>query len=188
MLVLMVGVAVLAAVAAMITWAASRHATGGVVAGDGPFRAAATSEPGEALGDGERWTVGFGIFWGLCTLLGFAPAGGLLATMMIHDEPIGGGLVGIVSLSGAALALSLIGVGVALLQDTRRAGLYGRLGLWSMAHHVAVVAVFLCLGMLERGMDAAIVAVPIIPCVVGLVHGWSATRVGEASVEVNAFV
>jgi len=88
MLVLMVGVAVLAAVAAMITWAASRHATGGVVAGDGPFRAAATSEPGEALGDGERWTVGFGIFWGLCTLLGFAPAGGLLATMMIPGQLI----------------------------------------------------------------------------------------------------
>ena len=188
MLVLMVGVAVLAAVAAMITWAASRHATGGVIAGDGPFRAAATSEPGEALGDGERWTVGFGIFWGLCTLLGFAPAGGLLATMMIHDEPIAGGLVGIVSLSGAALALGLIGVGVALLGDPRRADLYGRLGLWSMAHHVAVGAAFVAIGMLGRGMDAAIVALPIIPCVIGLAHGWSATRVGAHQVEVNAFV
>lgn len=125
--------------------------------------------------DGRSQVVaGFNVFWGVITVLFFAP-GGLLAAAIISDHSAIG------ALAVLAVCLSGFGLGVALFIASRRLLAQKKLGRvigiarWSMVHHVAVPLAFVIASSLDRSSDD-FWQLPIIPCSIGLALGWGLHR------------
>lgn len=118
--------------------------------------------------------AGFNVFWGVITVLFFAP-GGLLAAAIISDHSVVG------ALAVLAVSLSGFGLGVALFIASRRLLAQKKLGRvigiarWSMFHHVAVPAAFMIASATDRHSED-FWQLPIIPCVIGLLLGWGLQR------------
>ncbi len=121
--------------------------------------------------------AGFNVFWGVITVLFFAP-GGLLAALFIADH--NDGAIG--ALAIVLVCLSGFGLGVALFIASRRLLAQKKLGRvigiarWSMVHHVAVVLAFILASLTARHGDEDLWLLPVIPCVIGFALGWGLQR------------
>ena len=126
--------------------------------------------------------AGFNVFWGIITVLFFAP-GGLLAAAITSDHS--GGMFGAVAIG--AVCLSGFGLGVALFIAARRLLAQRKLdrvegiGVWSMVHHVAVVVAFIIAAMGGRSGDREIWLLPVLPCIIGWLLGWGLWRRARAA-------
>lgn len=125
--------------------------------------------------DGRSQVVaGFNVFWGVITVMFFAP-GGLLAAAIVSDHSTIG------ALAILAVCLSGFGLGVALFIASRRLLAHKKLGRvigiarWSMIHHAAVPVAFVIASATDRNSDD-FWQLPIIPCVIGMLLGWGLHR------------
>jgi len=118
--------------------------------------------------------AGFNVFWGVITVLFFAP-GGLLAAAIIGDHSVVGGVaVLLVCLSGFGLGVALFIASRRLLAQRKLGRVIG-IARWSMVHHAAVPVAFVIASALDRNSDD-FWQIPIIPCVIGMALGWGLHR------------
>ena len=142
-------------------------------AGEGAYRQGAVRQYRlRGLPGSVGFAAGSGFLWSLLTLVGFAPAGGLLA-LLLADE-IGGTTMGsmvslatvLVALSGAVLGVLLIVASVLVVQRAEGAVRFARgVATYSYVHHAAVALVMAITVLVEPNMVGLLLA--LIPCMIG---------------------
>lgn len=186
MLALLIGVVTFAGIALAATHLAARRGRAATVeAGEGAYRASRSTAPlPERPGEALRWSAGFGVFWALCTVFGFAPGGSALALMVMEGDPAAGYSLLAVCASGVLLSGALVWVGIRALRDPSRVSRHRPVAVWSAVHHVLVVLAFALLGDEEGVMLAGLATVP---CAAGLAHALFMARLAWPPLEVNVF-
>ncbi len=122
--------------------------------------------------DGRSQAVaGFNVFWGVVTMLFFAPAGCLAALMAFDRAPIGGIAIGLVSLDGFALGIALF-VAARRLLKLHKLEKVKSIAYWSFVHHAAVVVAF----VLAMGAFDDLALFTTIPCAIGAALAFGLIR------------
>ncbi len=155
-----------------------------VQAGAGAYRQIAL-QPMRARGTPAvvPWSAGTGFVWAALTMLVFVP-GGLLLTVIVSEASSPWGVLGSASViaicaSGFALAIGMITSGLGLLRCRPHAARKARrVAIWSILHHVAVLATMIAIDAV-RGDDAVLVSMAIVPCILGGLHALALHAAGS---------
>lgn len=122
------------------------------------------------------WGAGIGIVWGVLTCVVLAPAGCLLCLVFTDRFALGVPLLLAVCLDGFALGVALVAGGIAALRADAQP-LIRRLAVWTGAHHLAVMLVFVLAAVVEQQF-AFLIVLAALPCVLGVLHALLLWRAG----------
>ena len=107
-----------------------------------------------------KLVAGLNSFWGVVTILFFAPAGCLAALFGFDKSALAGSAITAVSLDGFALGIALFVASRRLLKH-RKLDRVKAIATWSIVHHVAVVLAFFPL-------DDDVAFACMLPCSLGI--------------------